>query len=217
MHQRFLTPTDPIGPSTFGFAPGRSMPDPGLARYPAGPDRTPQGLPYSDQLARQSFGARAMPQWRGQQPDFNDPSIIRMASTYYVATVTVAAGAKSYGIWTLISAGFEYGIPVPSGKTFKLWYIAASMEASAVAGSRTFECGIYQPLSATYTQIATLAGVTANVRSNWDATATNFNTPLATVAGAAGEHIALYYGVVAGGASGSSAAGQMVTMNYTIE
>ncbi len=217
MHQRFLTPTDPIGPSTFGFAPGRSMPDPGLARYPAGPDRTPQGLPYSDQLARQSFGAHPLTTWRGMQPNFNDPSIIRAASMYYIAAVTVAAGARSYGIASLISAGFEYGVPVPNGKTFKLWYICGFMEASAVAGSRTFECGLYQPASATYTQIATLAGVTANVRSSFDATATNYNTPLATIAGSTTEHIALFYGIVAGGAAGSSGNGQTVWMNYTIE
>lgn len=222
MHARIPHPLDPVPFTLQDFAPcrlgaGLSI-DQGIgSRMFAPRPEAPQG---SDLLARQSFAGRSALAWRGQQPDYNDPTIQRAASIYLKANVVTAAGARTYGLFTGVTGGWEYGIPVPSGKTFKLWYLYAYMEADNTVGTRTLEAGVVQIGSGTYTQIATLAGVTAGNtggRSMLEATAANYNTPLYSVAGGATVHVALFYGVVAGGAGGTSANGQMVFMNYTLE
>ena len=209
MHQRISTPYDPPGVGLHGYAPGRSLAIPGQG-FPMGPQRLPNGLPY-DNVARQVFGGRALPEWRGDY----DP-IPNMHSGDYGFFASMANPSRNYGLGAF---GGAFAIPVPVNKTLKLWYMSVMVPTGATVGSNyDLEAGMVVVSTAAYTQVVTALNQPHATTVVFEAVASNINTPLFSATAATyGTYMAPFIGLIAGSTDVTGNNPHNIHIVYTIE
>jgi hypothetical protein len=138
----------------------------------------------------------------------------RLLTAGFHASSATGVGAQTIGFMGTTSN--DAGIPVPSGRTLKVWYHANKVKTGATVGSNyDLEGVIAKKIAATVTQVSTLLDQSNDQAVSWDAIASDWNTPLASVAGP--EFVQLGWGVLGGSTGALASAQHSAMMLYSIE
>ena len=109
-------------------------------------------------------------------PDYDAP---RVHHTFcFTSTAATAAGARTVGI--ISSTAIASRNKVPSGKSFLVLGVSASVESGATAGTYTVKAVIYNHTDATETTLATFPTFAASTVEHVEAVGT-ISSPLATI------------------------------------
>lgn len=150
--------------------------------------------------------------WNGTDTLFRDP--LRFHTMMFMSATATAVGARTTGILAVTSN--DAGIPVPSGTTFKLWHMDATLKTGATVGTNyDLEMIVREKLSATDTQIWTSLDNANDTNVIFYRRATNINSPICSIAGP--ERLHLGWGVLAASTGALAAVNHCVTAVYSIE
>lgn len=138
----------------------------------------------------------------------------RFHTVHFAATSATAVGSSVTGLLGVTSNAA--GIPIVSGKTFKLWYVAGVVTCGATVGTNyDIDLIVRNKIAATDTIVASSVNNANGAVVYFDASAADINTPIMSVAGT--ERIHIGWSNVAGSTGALANTVHSVTIVYSIE
>lgn len=148
----------------------------------------------------------------GTDAVWSTPRIVETA--IWMSNTATAVGVRTRGY--LSSTSFDAGVCVPSGKTFKLWRQSTCVKTGATVGSNyDLEHGVTEGVGFAATQVGTLNNQSNGTSCYLETVASNWNTPLVSIAGPT--RISMWWGVVAGSTGALAATQHCTQIAYTVE